>query len=137
MLPEPIALLILEEQARQSNRFVAGVELGPYLAKLGDRAEFLADSAEGRCRGVVAYYCNDFATRQAFISLVLVDPRDRGSGLGRTLVECVLGIARRRGFVTCRLEVAKFNEAAQGLYGALGFRVVESRIDKHLMEIVL
>ena len=137
MLPESIASLIIDEQDRQSNRFVEDADIHRYIAKLGEKAEILSDSLEGRCRGVVAYYCNDFTTRRAYISLVLVDPRDRGSGLGRALVDCVLGIAKRRGFASCRLEVAKHNEGAQKMYGALGFRLVESRPTKDLLEVDL
>jgi ribosomal protein S18 acetylase RimI-like enzyme len=137
MLPDSITTLILDEQARQAGRFVKNVEMCQYLAKLGERAEILADSAQGRCRAVVAYYCNDLATKQAYISLVLVDPRDRGLGLGRALVGCVLDMARQRGFASCRLEVAKDNEAARKVYLSLGFRHAASRPEKDLLEIGL
>ena len=101
MLPDAIKSLILEEQARQSNRFVEGVDLEEYLVKLGEKAEILSDSVHGRCRGLVAYYCNDESTRQAFVTLVLVNPLDRGLGLGAALLSCVLSMARSRGFTTC------------------------------------
>jgi ribosomal protein S18 acetylase RimI-like enzyme len=136
-LPESIRSLILDEQARLDNHFIEGVDLDAYLAKLGDSAEILSDSAAGRCRGVVAFYCNDATTRQAYITLVLVDPGDRGSGLGRALVGGVLDIARRRGFTSCRLEVAKRNDIARAMYLAIGFRVIEDRTEKDLLEIAL
>jgi ribosomal protein S18 acetylase RimI-like enzyme len=137
MLPESIRALILDEQARQANRFVDDVELDAYLAKLDDRAEILSDSADGRCRGFVAFYCNDHAMKQAFITLVLVDPRDRGLGIGRALVRRVLDLAKRREFTSCRLEVAKHNHAAHAMYLSLGFRAVEERAHKVLLEIGL
>lgn len=137
MLPDPIVSLVLAEQARQANRFVENVDIDAYLVKLGEKAEVLSDSGGGRCRGIVAYYCNDYATRQAYISLVLVDPRDRGSGIGRALVGCVLDMAKRRGFTSCRLEVAKYNEAAYAMYLSLGFRLVDTRAGKDLLEIDL
>jgi len=77
MLPKSIRSLIVEEQARQGGRFVEGVELEEYLTKLGEHAEVLADSIGDRCRGFVAYYCNELTTKQAYITLVLVDPRRR------------------------------------------------------------
>src|SRR6266851_4700971 len=135
MLPDSIRSLILDEQARQDNRFIEDVDLGEYLAKLGDKAEILSDSAGERCRGFVAFYCNDQTTKQAYITLVLVDPRDRGLGIGRTLVACVLDLAKRRGFTSCRLQVARHNEAAHAMYRALGFRVVEDGGKKSLLEI--
>ncbi len=136
-LPDEVASLIRDEQARQAGRFIAHPDLAAYLAKLAERAELLIDSAEGRCRGLVAYYCNDLETRQAFITLVVVDPRDRSTGLGKALVGCVLAIARQRGFTSCRLEVAKDNQAAYELYSRQGFRVVEDRPHNHLLEIAL
>jgi ribosomal protein S18 acetylase RimI-like enzyme len=137
MLPESIRSLILAEQARQGDRFITGVDLPAYLAKLGEQSEILSDSAQGRCRGFVAFYCNDAASRLAFITLVLVDPRDRGTGLGRVLVTGVLEIAKRRGFTACRLELAAHSDAARALYTSIGFRVVERRGDKDLLEVAL
>lgn len=137
MLPESIRSLIVAEQARQGGRFIVGVELKEYLAKLGEHAEVLADSIGDRCRGFVAYYCNELTAKQAYITLVLVDPRDRGLGIGAALVVCVLDIARRRGFASCRLEVSRDNEAACAMYRELGFRVVETRGPKDLMDVAL
>src|SRR5438552_529400 len=121
MLPESIRSLILAEQTRQENRFIEGIDLDSYLAKLEERAEILSNCVAGRCRGFVAFYCNDQATRQAFITLVLVDPRDRELGIGRALVSGVLELARARGFTSCRLEVTHRNDIAQAMYRSLGF----------------
>ncbi len=136
MLPEPIQSLIRDEQARQGNRFIEG-DLEAYLTKLGDLAEIVSDSIEGRCRGFVAFYCNDQATKRVFITSVLVDPRDRGLGIGRALVACVMALSKRRGFTTCRLEVASSNEAAQALYLSMGFRAVGHRGHSDVLEIAL
>jgi len=136
-LPIQMQALIVDEQARQSGQFVAGVALDAYLAKLADKAEILSDWADNRYRGFVAFYCNDQATRVAFISLVLVDPRDRGAGLGTALVACVLSIARQRGFASCRLEVARRNQGAFDLYRAQGFSVIDEGADRYLLEIAL
>jgi ribosomal protein S18 acetylase RimI-like enzyme len=137
MLAESIRSLILDEQARLENRFIEGVELEAYLAKLGASAEILSDSIGERCRGFVAYYCNDEVSRQAYITLVLVEPGSRGIGLGRSLVAGVMAIARRRGFTSCRLEVGKHNEAAQAMYRSLGFRCVADHGRKDLLEAAL
>ena len=86
---------------------------------------------------MVAFYANDEATKQAFITLVLVDTGDRGLGIGRALVACVLDIVKRRGFESCRLEVAKDNAAAHAMYRTLGFQRVVDRGHKDLLEIIL
>jgi ribosomal protein S18 acetylase RimI-like enzyme len=137
MLTEAIKTLILEEQARQAGRFVEGVDLETYLRKLDEHAEVVTDSLAGRCRGFVAFYCNDMTTRQAYVSLVLVDPQDRATGLGRRLVSEVLEICRQRGFVSCRLEVRKDNVAALGMYRALGFAPVAERANADVLELRL
>ena len=137
MLSEPIRSLVLEEQSRQGNRFIEGVDLDRYFAKLDAHAEILSDCTAGRCRAVVAFYCNDLSTRVAFITLVVVDPRDREHGVGRTLVHAALELARGRGFTSCRLEVARDNDAAQSMYRSLGFRLVQSNVAKDLLEVEL
>jgi ribosomal-protein-alanine N-acetyltransferase len=137
MLPDSITSLIRDEQARVGGRFIEGVDLETYITKLGDKAEIVSDIVPGRCRGFVAFYCNDLTTRRAYITLVLVHPDDRGSGVGRALVDAVLALAKSRGFVACALEVSKTNEAAYGLYTDRGFRPVGDRGGKQLLEIDL
>ena len=136
-LPVAITTLILAEQARQQDRFVEGVDVETYLARLAERAELLSVADGPRCRGFVAYYANDQAAKQAFITLVLVAPEERGRGLGRSLVTCVLDLVKRRGFTSCRLEVAADNAPAHAMYRQLGFRAVEHRAGKDLLEIKL
>ena len=137
MLTGPIRQLILDEQARQSGRFIEGVELDAYLRKLDEKAEIHADERDGRCRGFVAYYCNNQQTRQAFITSVVVAPQDRGTGLGRELVRAVLDTCRQRGFTSCRLEVRSDNTAAIAMYSALGFTAVGERDHRQVLEIAL
>jgi len=137
MLSPGVITLIRDEQHRQGGRFIDVDDLDAYLAKLDARAELLSICVEDRCRGVVAFYGNDTATRRAFISLVLVHPDDRATGVGRTLVDAVLALVKRRGFEVCRLEVRKDNDAACHMYQAMGFVVVEDRSATHLMEIRL
>lgn len=137
MLPESIRSLILDEYRRCQDRFIQDVDLDEYLARLGENAEILSDCVGGRCRGFVAFYCNDPSTKRAFITLVLVDPHDRRAGIGRALVACVLDLAKRRGFTSCGLEVDPRNEAAHALYLSLGFCVVEAQARRHRLEIGL
>ena len=138
MLPPVITALIREEQARQANRLVEDTDFEAYLRRLDERAELVSvAAADGRCRGFVAFYCNNLATRQAYITLVLVAPADRGTGLGRSLVSDALDACRGRGFTACRLEVRVDNTAALALYQSLGFATVEQRNGRHLMEVAL
>lgn len=137
MLTDAIKTLIREEQARQSNRFIEAVDLDAYLGRLDEHAEVADEVADGRCRGFVAFYCNDLVSKRAFITLVMVAPEDRSIGLGRALVTRVLDVCRGRGFVTCQLEVRDDNAAALAIYQSLGFATIERRGDRHLMELAL
>lgn len=137
MLNDAIRNLVREEQARQDNRFVEGTDLEAYLERLDRRADVVSEFDGHRCRGFVAYYCNNTATRQAYITLVLVAPPDRGTGLGRVLVTAALDACRDRGFATCRLEVRADNAVALAMYRSMGFTTVTELDGKHLMECVL
>lgn len=136
MLPDSIKVLIHEEQVRQDGCFIK-IDLDTYLVKLDANAEIVADFIDGRCRGFVAYYCNDMNTKHAFITLVLVDPQDRGLGLGQALTKFVLSVARYRGFKVCRLEVNKANQIAYDMYLDQGFYLLEDRGEMCLLEVVL
>lgn len=113
------------------------VDFEPYLQKIWDKADWFVEFQAGKCCGFVAYYCNDQASRVAYITLLLVAPNCRGSGLGRQLVEHVMSTARRKGFTSCRLEVAKGNNQAEAFYRKLGFVRSEERPTKRLLEILL
>jgi len=137
MIPESMRRLIRQEQARQDNHFIEGIDVESYLAKLEERAEILVDCISDRCRGLVAFYCNDVTSKRAFISLVVVAPGDRRLGVGRTLVSRVLALAKARGFTSCRLEVARHNDIAEAMYRSLGFREIESDARRRVLEVTL
>lgn len=134
MLDEAVRRLIHEEQARQAGQFIEGVDLEAYLAKIDAHADVVSDVAGGRCRGFVAFYCNNQDTRRAFITLVAVAPEDRGSGLARSLVSRALDVCRSRGFTRCGLEVRADNAPAVALYTGLGFTAVSARDGRLTLE---
>jgi ribosomal-protein-alanine acetyltransferase len=61
------------------------------------------------------------------IQTVAVAPEHRGKGLGRLLVEALLGEARQRLASSVFLEVRADNDAARGLYASLGFQEIDRR----------
>jgi ribosomal protein S18 acetylase RimI-like enzyme len=58
-----------------------------------------------------------------------VKPAERGSGLGRSLVEAALARARELGYGRVLLDTTPGMEAAQALYRGLGFRDTEPYTD--------
>lgn len=135
-IQEKIHQLIVAEQVRQKGQFV-DVDIEEYIAKLFDKARFVISAERDVCHGFVAYYCNDEASRTAYITLVLVAPSARKEGLAQSLVSFVLDAVRRKNFSQCLLEVHKANIAALRLYEKLGFSVSEERASKYLLRIGL
>ena len=60
-------------------------------------------------------------TSLARLYSLAVDPRTRGRGIARALMEAAEGDAREHGCAYLRLEVRRDNEAAQRLYRAMGY----------------
>lgn len=64
---------------------------------------------------------------QANLRLLAVDPRARGRGVGRRLVEACIQVARRTGKEVATLHTTEQMGAAQRIYRSLGFRRDPSR----------
>ena len=134
MLSDPVKRLIRDEHRRGTPGVLDGLDVEQYIQKLDAHAECVSEEVDGNCRALVAFYCNDPVTKIAFITLVLVDPAARRTGLGKKLVKRVLQIVRDRSFTACRLEVDERNDAARPLYESLGFVTLDERGGKLLME---
>jgi ribosomal protein S18 acetylase RimI-like enzyme len=132
MKAEVIKELIAAELVRRPD-FV-NADINEYVAKLSQNAQIIGSFQREACEGFVAYYCNDTASRIAYITLVLVIPERRGVGLGETLVKAALEQSKKNGFTRCRLEVNTNNRIALSLYKKLGFVEVESRQKNWLLE---
>ena len=83
--------------------------------------------------------------REGDIQTIAVAPRARGHGLGRTLMQALIGEARKRGAREVFLEVRADNPTAQRLYERLGFDDVGVRrgyyqpgnVDANVMRLVI
>jgi GNAT superfamily N-acetyltransferase len=84
--------------------------------------------AEGRDAGyliVTACVSIEFGGRFALLDELYLDEASRGRGMGREAVEFAADWARSRGFRSIRLETARENVGAQGLYKKCGYVVDE------------
>ena len=115
---------------------VHGISIDDYIRKIGERAEILAHYENG-CTGFVAYYCNDYESRQAFITMVVVRPEQRGKGVAKALLQSVLTIMHQRGFARCSLEVAKNNTSAYKLSSSLGSQPSSEKEDSFILSLDL
>jgi ribosomal-protein-alanine N-acetyltransferase len=85
------------------------------------RLTVATDESEARTQ-LVGYSCRWRVTDEVHLLNVAVHPSRRGGGIGRMLVEAVIGEARDIRARTMFLEVRASNVAARRLYRQLGFR---------------
>lgn len=97
-------------------------------ARLGsagdDRATFFAYVGNDVV-GIVGGYREDGGRDTVDLVSMWVSPSHRGRGVGRALVDAVLGWARDAGASTVSLWVTRGNDPAQRLYEAMGFEVTD------------
>ena len=109
------------------------VNIAEYGAKLKDKAENFEAWDGDKLIGLVSAYMNDFATKQAFLSMVCVAPAFRGKGIGRWLMHDFINAAAEKGFYESKLEVDKNNVYAIALYKALGYVMTAGEGGKDFM----
>jgi ribosomal-protein-alanine N-acetyltransferase len=85
------------------------------------RLTVAVEGADARAQ-LVGYSCRWRVTDEVHLLNVAVHPTRRGSGIGRMLVDAVIGEARTTQARTMFLEVRAGNVAARRLYRRLGFR---------------
>lgn len=137
LLRDELHQLLVSERINNRHFIDPVIDVDTYLNKLFTQADITACHSNGQCRGFVASYCNDMRSLNAYISLLVVSPDCRGTGIGRALVGHVCATARTKGFLRCRLEVRRGNAAAFAFYRHLGFVATEERCDSILMEATL
>jgi len=89
-------------------------------AKLAQRDGllFVAEGPTGEVQGTIMA---GYDGHRGWLYAVAVDPRHRGLGLGRALVEHACTVLAARGCGKVNLQVRDGNEAAAGFYERLGF----------------
>jgi ribosomal protein S18 acetylase RimI-like enzyme len=102
------------------------VELGDYAKKLASKATRFEAWSDGTLIGLVAAYCNDQASRIAYITSVSVLKQWSGQGIAARLVNLCIQHAKDAGMHKIRLEVAQANTPAIQLYKKNGFTVSQA-----------
>lgn len=98
---------------------------GKYAPPKGEL--LLARNDQGEPVGCVGLRPID--SRVCEMKRLYVDPRGRGLGLGKALMEAVLEAARQRGYVEIRLDTLPTMEAAIAMYRKAGFLEVAPYFD--------
>ena len=79
----------------------------------------------GRFAGSVAVVRRDEGTAQ--LRWLIVEPRERGRGIGAQLIRQAVGFAREKGFSTLMLWTIDFLHPARHLYSAAGFSLTQTK----------
>ena len=114
-------------------------------AELGSSHTFyLVAESDGRVEGYAGLLAPKGAS-QADIQTIAVAETARGNGLGRLMMQTLIGEARARRAENVFLEVRADNPIAEGLYESLGFERIAVRphyyqpdnVDAHIMRLAL
>jgi ribosomal protein S18 acetylase RimI-like enzyme len=102
--------------------FSARVDVRQWLKKVFKLGMILVSGERKNINGVIAFYCNDKDSLQAFITFLCVANSARKQGIGRKLLEEAICIFRREGMKSALLTTWAENKAAIFLYESCGFK---------------
>ena len=103
----------------------ARIEIKDYAKKISGKAMRFEAWDRGQLTGLVAAYCNDSASRTAYITSVSVLRGWMGKGIASQLLERCIKHVAEFGFDRIELEIDRQNVAAARLYVKMGFIVSE------------
>lgn len=98
--------------------------INEYVEKLFSKGEVLVSMDADTINGLLGFYCNDIASLEAYIPILLVAPDKSGMGIGSALLRHCLDIIESRGFKRVIVQTWSTNKAASGLYQKNGFTII-------------
>lgn len=105
------------------------VDVQAYARKIAAHARRFEAWDGAQLAGLLAMYCNDTATRTAFVTSVSVAPGYARRGIGGALLRQAIDAARTAGMQLLSLETGAANAAALALYRKYGFAPIEQAGD--------
>lgn len=114
-------------------------DLSSFCDKLLANARlFVSYSDDGRIKGLVAIYANDFTRRYAYVPLVAVSPECRSQGVAKALVYMAVAYVKDLGRDNIQtVGIHTSNPIALALYRKLGFRMVSENGNREYLELHL
>lgn len=91
--------------------------------KFSQKAKVLVVRDDDETKGFCAFYCNDFETYTAYLSIIVVVAEAQGRGYANTMIHEMLLICRNNGMKKLRLEVDNTNSKAIDFYQKRGFHL--------------
>jgi ribosomal protein S18 acetylase RimI-like enzyme len=115
------------------NTWWAGRQMAPMLPKLFfvhfESTSFVAEDDDGELAGFLVGFLSQTHDDEAYVHFVGVDPRHRGSGLGRELYEHFFAAVRAEGRSVVRCVTSPVNADSVAFHESIGFRV--ERVDEN------
>ncbi|MFA6246110.1 MAG: GNAT family N-acetyltransferase [Mucilaginibacter sp.] len=96
-------------------------DLQSYVDKIMQHACIISIIEDNSLQGFLAYYANNYESKEAFLSMTIIAPRSRKLGYGRRLVDFCLTDLLYKGFKKCKTEVNENNTAALNVCKKCGF----------------
>lgn len=122
-----VALAAFEQYRGEYSDWTQVAQRVGAMAEFADDGEIIVALREGRILGAVAYFSPRAAKPEMFdpawpvIRMLVVDPAERGHGIGRALTEECIRRARRDGAAAVALHTSPIMQVALAMYLRLGF----------------
>ncbi len=101
-----------------------GIDIKEYSSKLLNNGVIIYVFVDGQMAGIAGVYANDMKRRDAFLSIIVVDPVYQSQGIGGRLLEEAERIARKHDMKHMRLEVHTDNVNGVRFYERHGYAEV-------------
>ena len=105
-------------------------ELDEYVTKILLNATIISIVKNNKLQSFIAYYDNDEAKKNAYLSMIVTRRDARNLGLGKILINSMLDNLKGQKFESLGLEVLKTNDKALEIYIKYNFRIVDEN-DTH------
>lgn len=101
------------------------IDIIPFANKLFKNSEIFGAYDDSIFCGFIAFYCNDFISKSAYISIILLSQQYRKMGIGSKLLESVISYTTKIGMKTVMLEMRIDNIAGSNTYKKFGFKIIK------------
>lgn len=87
--------------------------------------------------GFCSFYANDVVSREAYLSMIIINHEYQGKGIGSFLLNNCISSCKNEGMASLLLEVNKNNRKAIIFYEKKGFIILSERCNTFLMHLEL
>lgn len=126
-----IIIKLLEEN--NTNKELIISDIGVYVDKLINNAIIIVHYEKSVIVGFCAFYANDIKTKKSFLTMICIDKKHQGFGIGSLLFKYWVNYVIKLNLKCCELEVKKNNLKAISLYKKNGFRINKETINSYFL----